>query len=83
MVGVLADSDSEDELPPGWEERIVLNGNVYYVKLDQSTLILYHLYPRCLAFNYRQRLRNVYSIHLFPPATLPRVLNGLILVQDE
>ncbi|EFN73055.1 WW domain-containing oxidoreductase [Camponotus floridanus] len=31
MVGVLNDSDSEDELPPGWEERTTLDGNVYYV----------------------------------------------------
>ncbi|KAK0083566.1 hypothetical protein PV325_002948 [Microctonus aethiopoides] len=31
MVGVLNDSDSEDELPPGWEERATLDGNVYYV----------------------------------------------------
>lgn len=29
---VLNDSDSEDELPPGWEERTTLDGNVYYVK---------------------------------------------------
>ncbi|XP_072752276.1 WW domain-containing oxidoreductase [Anoplolepis gracilipes] len=28
---VLNDSDSEDELPPGWEERTTLDGNVYYV----------------------------------------------------
>ncbi|XP_015509856.1 WW domain-containing oxidoreductase isoform X1 [Neodiprion pinetum] len=31
MVGVMSDSDSEDELPPGWEERATLDGNVYYV----------------------------------------------------
>ncbi|XP_071553952.1 WW domain-containing oxidoreductase [Temnothorax nylanderi] len=31
MVAVLNDSDSEDELPPGWEERTTLDGNVYYV----------------------------------------------------
>lgn len=28
---VLNDSDSEDELPPCWEERATLDGNVYYV----------------------------------------------------
>ncbi|XP_012054566.1 PREDICTED: WW domain-containing oxidoreductase-like [Atta cephalotes] len=28
---ILNDSDSEDELPPGWEERTTLDGNVYYV----------------------------------------------------
>ena len=32
MVGMLNDSDSEDELPPGWEERASVDGNVYYVK---------------------------------------------------
>jgi len=26
------DSDSEDELPLGWEERAALDGSVYYVK---------------------------------------------------
>ncbi|XP_015126762.1 WW domain-containing oxidoreductase isoform X2 [Diachasma alloeum] len=31
MVSILHDSDSEDELPPGWEERATLDGNVYYV----------------------------------------------------
>ncbi|XP_066600590.1 WW domain-containing oxidoreductase isoform X2 [Prorops nasuta] len=31
MVGVLNDSDSDDDLPPGWEERATLDGNVYYV----------------------------------------------------
>ncbi|XP_058804736.1 WW domain-containing oxidoreductase [Phymastichus coffea] len=31
MVGIINDSDSEDELPPGWEERASMDGNVYYV----------------------------------------------------
>lgn len=26
------DSDSEDELPPGWEEKSTEDGNVYFVK---------------------------------------------------
>lgn len=26
------DSDSEDELPPGWEERVHNDGNVFYLK---------------------------------------------------
>lgn len=26
----LPDSDSEDELPPGWEERVTTDGSVYY-----------------------------------------------------
>lgn len=31
MASYLADSDSEDELPPGWEERTTSDGCVYYV----------------------------------------------------
>ncbi|XP_078041246.1 WW domain-containing oxidoreductase isoform X1 [Augochlora pura] len=31
MVGILNESDSEDELPPGWEEMTTTDGNVYYV----------------------------------------------------
>lgn len=27
-----ADSDSEDELPAGWEEKATEDGNVYFVK---------------------------------------------------
>lgn len=27
-----ADSDSEDELPPAWEERATSDGYVYYMK---------------------------------------------------
>lgn len=26
------DSDSDDELPPAWEERATSDGNVYYMK---------------------------------------------------
>lgn len=26
----LPDSDSEDELPPGWEERVTVDGSVFY-----------------------------------------------------
>lgn len=31
MAAVMPDSDSEDELPPGWEERATIDGSVYYV----------------------------------------------------
>ncbi|XP_063215496.1 WW domain-containing oxidoreductase [Bacillus rossius redtenbacheri] len=31
MAGLMPDSDSEDELPPGWEERATVDGSVYYV----------------------------------------------------
>lgn len=32
MTSVSNDSDSEDELPPGWEERATFDGKVYYIK---------------------------------------------------
>ncbi|KAF4518781.1 hypothetical protein B566_EDAN005401 [Ephemera danica] len=35
MAAILPDSDSEDELPPGWEERATTDGNVYYVQYKQ------------------------------------------------
>lgn len=28
----LPETDSEDELAPGWEERVTTDGNVFYVK---------------------------------------------------
>jgi len=28
----IPESDSEDEMPPGWEERTTRDGCVYYVK---------------------------------------------------
>ncbi|KAK7862990.1 hypothetical protein R5R35_014545 [Gryllus longicercus] len=31
MAAILPDSDSEDELPPAWEERTTSDGSVYYV----------------------------------------------------
>ncbi|KAL1124549.1 hypothetical protein AAG570_001175 [Ranatra chinensis] len=31
MAAFVPDSDSEDELPPGWEERATSDGSVYYV----------------------------------------------------
>lgn len=34
----LPDSDSEDELPPGWEERVTTDGSVYYANhLSKNT----------------------------------------------
>ena len=29
---VILDTDSEDELPAGWEERVTLDGKVYYAR---------------------------------------------------
>jgi len=37
MSAFLPESDSEDELPPGWEERATLQGEVYYANHDQSS----------------------------------------------
>jgi len=34
------DTDSEDELPAGWEERVTLEGRVYYAKLVLYTLFI-------------------------------------------
>lgn len=28
----IEDTDSDDELPSGWEERVTLEGKVYYAK---------------------------------------------------
>jgi hypothetical protein len=36
MAAMLPDSDSEDELPPGWEERATADGRVYFVKYEKS-----------------------------------------------
>ncbi|XP_067002750.1 WW domain-containing oxidoreductase [Anabrus simplex] len=44
MAQVLPDSDSEDELPPGWEERTTDDGNVYYV--NHSTQGTQWTHPR-------------------------------------
>jgi hypothetical protein len=32
MAAPMIDTDSEDELPPGWEERVSAQGQVYYAK---------------------------------------------------
>lgn len=32
ITGYMPDSDSEDELPPGWEEQATENGYVCYIK---------------------------------------------------
>ena len=31
-MDILAMTDSEDELPDGWEERVTSDGKVYYAK---------------------------------------------------
>lgn len=38
MPGLLPDSDSEDELPPAWEERATNDGYVYYVKYSGNSI---------------------------------------------
>ncbi|KAG8198980.1 hypothetical protein JTE90_001780 [Oedothorax gibbosus] len=38
MASYLPDTDSEDELPPGWDERATLDGKVYYANhVSKST----------------------------------------------
>eukprot|EP00092_Neocalanus_flemingeri_P035941 GFUD01039134.1.p1 GENE.GFUD01039134.1~~GFUD01039134.1.p1 ORF type:complete len:412 (+),score=136.84 GFUD01039134.1:62-1297(+) len=37
MSAFLPESDSEDELPPGWEERSTLSGSVYYANHDMAS----------------------------------------------
>lgn len=32
MSAFIPDSDSEDEIPPGWEERVTQDNFVFYVK---------------------------------------------------
>lgn len=32
MAAPIVDTDSDDELPPGWEERVSAQGQVYYAK---------------------------------------------------
>jgi len=32
MASMFADTDSEEELPPGWEERVTDNGKVFYAR---------------------------------------------------
>lgn len=40
MASFLPDTDSEDELPVGWEERATLDGKVYYAKYVKRQLIV-------------------------------------------
>nr|XP_018909489.1 PREDICTED: WW domain-containing oxidoreductase [Bemisia tabaci] len=44
MAAILPDSDSEDELPSGWEERATSDGSVYYV--NHSTKGTQWTHPR-------------------------------------
>lgn len=39
------ESDSEDELPSGWKEKSTMDGNVYYVKLVQKTVLFTQSLP--------------------------------------
>lgn len=36
-MNVGAETDSEDELPPSWEERVTADGNVYYLHHQTKT----------------------------------------------
>lgn len=37
----ILDTDSEDEIPPGWEERVNIDGKVYYAKYVFTCNILF------------------------------------------
>ena len=37
----ILDTDSEDELPPGWEERVTLEGKVFYAKYGVFHCIIF------------------------------------------
>lgn len=37
MAALLPETDSEDELPPGWEERTTLDGKVYYANHESKS----------------------------------------------
>ena len=40
MASFSPETDSEDELPPEWEERATLDGGVYYANhVDKSTQV--------------------------------------------
>jgi len=36
MASMLIDTDSEDELPAGWEERVTDDGKVFYARYSSS-----------------------------------------------
>ena len=45
MASFSPETDSEDELPPEWEERSTLDGGVYYANhVDKSTQVNKYLY---------------------------------------
>ncbi|OTF81105.1 hypothetical protein BLA29_005281 [Euroglyphus maynei] len=37
MNSLLPDTDSEDELPPGWEQKVSLTNRVYYLNNKTKT----------------------------------------------
>ena len=45
----MPESDSEDELPPGWEERATLEGQVYYANRDTQVWSLTQYYSVCFS----------------------------------
>lgn len=63
MAAFLPETDSEDELPPGWEERATLPGDVYYA--NHNTLTTQWTHPRtgkkkrvaqCLPFGWERQV---------------------------
>ena len=44
MASFSPETDSEDELPPEWEERATLDGGVYYANhVDKSTQVIEYI----------------------------------------
>lgn len=52
MADFAFDTDSEDEIPAGWEERVTLDGDVYYAKYknSQNSILLCYVRLRKVIF---------------------------------
>ena len=45
MASLMPETDSEDELPPEWEERATSEGEVYYANhVDKSTQVIANIF---------------------------------------
>ena len=41
MADAILDTDSEDEIPAGWEERVTFDGKVYYAKWVNAIIVIH------------------------------------------
>jgi hypothetical protein len=93
MAAMLPDSDSEDELPPGWEERATADGRVYFVKYEKSeksanifTCLKNSIFGLCNFKNDKllSEIGNYYiSYASFNPVTTQKAANGRIREQEK